>query len=582
MPLNLYADPNSYHTKKILFTAALTGLDIQQSKGGAADSGKIPVLELEQGQCIFSTNAIARYVAAIRRDLALYGQNLTEAGQIDSWVEFSTHELEVPLGTWQLQKNGTPIPAEVVEAAKSDTQKALAILNNHLMTFTYMVGHRLSLADICLSCALADAMKSLFDAGFRQPYGNVVRWFNLISAQPEFQKVVGSISVAAVKPAAAAKTASPKASPKKDAAPKASPKGGKEAAPKKDAAPKASPKGGGGAPDEAAIKAIGDDLRVLKEKLKGEGVSGKKLNDHPEIQALVAKLSEAKAGGGGGAAPAPKKEAAPKKAAAPASPKAGGGADEDAIKKIGDDLRVLKEKLKGEGVSGKKMNDHPEIKALVEALTAAKAGGGGGGGGDKKADKKDGKKDDKKDDKAAEPVVDRKAVLKKVIKEGGKRGVEIEGAADMGGLQFFSTSVDEPQGDLEFLVESMKAMNNQPIPGDEERKGCSGHIGKMIFSAGTDQLAVVAYVPEEKQGELSCEEWLKAVLANFGGKVSDAKKDICQGYVKTDGNKNIFPLKIREPMLLESNNFLRKKGLFPEDKDSDDDDMVFGDDDFPS
>merc|ERR1711865_747448 len=157
----------------------------------------------------------------------------------------------------------------------------------------------------------------------------------------------------------------------------------------------------------------------------------------------------------------------------------------------------------------------------------------------------------------------REKMLKKVIKEGGKRGVEIEGAADMGGLQFFSTSVDEPQGDMGFLVESMKAMNNQPIPGDEERKGCSGHIGKMIFSAGTDQLAVVAYVPEEKQGELSCEEWLKTALAMFGGKVETSAKDVCSVSVQTDGNKNVFPLKIREPMILEANNFLRKKGLFP-------------------
>merc|ERR1712054_591478 len=125
-----------------------------------------------------------------------------------------------------------------------------------------------------------------------------------------------------------------------------------------------------------------------------------------------------------------------------------------------------------------------------------------------------------------EPTADRlkeeklEKKMKKVIKEGGKRGVEIEGAADMGGLQFFSTSVDEPEGDLDMLIESMKAMNAAPIPGEEERKGCSGHIGKMIFSAGTEQLAVVAYVPAEKQGELSCEEWLKAVLANFGGTVS--------------------------------------------------------------
>merc|ERR1712226_220800 len=102
--------------------------------------------------------------------------------------------------------------------------------------------------------------------------------------------------------------------------------------------------------------------------------------------------------------------------------------------------------------------------------------------------------------------------LKKVIKEGGKRGVEIEGAADMGGLQFFCTAVDEPDGDLEMLEMSMEAMNQKCDPTEEERKGGSGHIGKMIFSAGTEQLAVVAYVPEEKQKDLSCEEWLKKVL----------------------------------------------------------------------
>merc|ERR1719436_1292352 len=93
----------------------------------------------------------------------------------------------------------------------------------------------------------------------------------------------------------------------------------------------------------------------------------------------------------------------------------------------------------------------------------------------------------------------RRKKLKKVVKEGGKRGVEIEGAADMGGLQFFCTSVDEPDGDLEMVEECMKAMNAKSDPTEEERKGGSGHVGKMIFSAGTEQLAVVAYVPEEKQ-----------------------------------------------------------------------------------
>merc|ERR1712190_521775 len=156
------------------------------------------------------------------------------------------------------------------------------------------------------------------------------------------------------------------------------------------------------------------------------------------------------------------------------------------------------------------------------------------------------------------------------------------GAADMGGLQFFCTSVDEPDGDLELAEECMKAMNAKSDPTEEERKGGSGHIGKMIFSAGTEQLAIVAYVPEEKQSELSCEEWLKTVLESQGGQVVSVAKDICQGTVLANGEKNVFPLKIREPMILEANNFLRKKGLFPENDSDDDDEMVFGDDDFPS
>merc|ERR1712238_373426 len=131
----------------------------------------------------------------------------------------------------------------------------------------------------------------------------------------------------------------------------------------------------------------------------------------------------------------------------------------------------------------------------------------------KKAQEKK-EKEQEQTEKKEEKVVpeDPAKKLKKVLKEGGKRGVEIEGAADMGGLQFFCTSVDLPEGDLDMTVESMKAMNTKSDPTEEERKGGSGHIGKMIFSCGVDQLAVVAYVPEEKQKDLDCGEWLKKVL----------------------------------------------------------------------
>jgi len=201
----------------------------------------------------------------------------------------------------------------------------------------------------------------------------------------------------------------------------------------------------------------------------------------------------------------------------------------------------------------------------------------------KKAMEKKAAEKEKAAAEAPKPPEDPAKKLKKVIKEGGKRGVEIEGAADMGGLQFFCTSVDEPEGDVELLTKCVEAMNQKSDPTEEERKGGSGHIGKMVFSCGVDHLAVLAYVPEDKRGELDCAEWLNTVLSTQPGHKMLAKDAaVSTGIIPANADKGIFPLKIREPLILEANNFLRKKGLFPEDDGSDDDECVFGDDDFPS
>merc|ERR1711972_974855 len=184
-------------------------------------------------------------------------------------------------------------------------------------------------------------------------------------------------------------------------------------------------------------------------------------------------------------------------------------------------------------------------------------------------------------DAAAEAEAKKKKE-KKVIKEGGKRGVEIDGAADMGGLQFFCTSVDEPEGDMESLGKCMDAMNAESDPTEEERKGGSGRIGKMIFSACTDHLAVLAYVPAALKDSIDAAEWLKRVLDTFGGEVVEGSPLLAKGIVKADGDKGKFPLKMKEPCITEAISYLKNKGLFPDKDDDSDDDYVFGDDDFPS
>lgn len=185
--------------------------------------------------------------------------------------------------------------------------------------------------------------------------------------------------------------------------------------------------------------------------------------------------------------------------------------------------------------------------------------------------------------------------MKNVLKEGGKRGVEIEGAADMGGLQFFCTMMGSEitDGKVDLLIESMKAMNAISDPSEEERKGGAGKLGKMIFSFNEASLAAVAYVPSNKSDECSAKEWLADLVLNVANAatVEKIKTFESQGIsernwaavqIDLDGAAGLFPIKMRDPAISVANNYLRKKGLFPDDDDEDDDDFVFGDEDFPS
>merc|ERR1719436_2308617 len=138
--------------------------------------------------------------------------------------------------------------------------------------------------------------------------------------------------------------------------------------------------------------------------------------------------------------------------------------------------------------------------------------------------------------------------MKKITKEGGKRGVEIEGAADMGGLQFFCTTMQEPNGDVDLLYESLKAMNAKSDPSEEERKGGSGRVGKMLVSPDQDnsKLALVAYCPPAKQGVLTADQWMKEMVASLGGGeilFSDATTAKCE--IKNDADKGLFVLKLK-------------------------------------
>ncbi|MCL4140967.1 UNVERIFIED_CONTAM: hypothetical protein GTU68_036290 [Idotea baltica] len=77
------------------------------------------------------------------------------------------------------------------DRAKDDVKRALATLNSHLLTRTFLVGERITLADISVCCTLLHLYQYVLEPSFRAPYQNANRWFTTMVNQPQVKAVVG-------------------------------------------------------------------------------------------------------------------------------------------------------------------------------------------------------------------------------------------------------------------------------------------------------------------------------------------------------------------------------------------------------
>lgn len=173
----------------------------------------------------------------------------------------------------------------------------------------------------------------------------------------------------------------------------------------------------------------------------------------------------------------------------------------------------------------------------------------------------------------------------KVFKEGGKKGVEIEGAADMSGLTCFCTRIQSAKGDVRLLEVAMEGMNAIPDPSDEEeRKGCSGHISKILISECEEKgsIAMVCYVAKETADKLNAKEWLQAVCdSDLGGGVGGTCDETSTASWATvtcvEDKENFFFLKMKDNCLGAAINYLRDRDLFQDDSSSEEGDNAAAD-----
>ena len=122
---------------------------------------------------------------------ALLGKTKQDYASILRWMSFSNSEVLPPISDWFGMLLGKhPYNKKTVEEKAESALKAIAILENHFLTHTYLVGERPTLADYFMTSQISRGFQYVLDKKFRDAQPNTTRWFNTITNQPVWKAII--------------------------------------------------------------------------------------------------------------------------------------------------------------------------------------------------------------------------------------------------------------------------------------------------------------------------------------------------------------------------------------------------------
>ncbi|PIA16929.1 eEF1-gamma domain-containing protein [Coemansia reversa NRRL 1564] len=160
-------------------------------------AGKVPVFEGADGFQLTDSSAIANYVASKGPNNAqLLGETDEERAQILQHSFFAEGELAPAMAGFFYPTMGfAPYIKPAVQAAEEQYFRFLGVLNTILIDKTFLVGERLTIADIIVACNLVVPFKVYLTADDRKQYRNVTRYFKTMVSQPSFKAVIGDVAL---------------------------------------------------------------------------------------------------------------------------------------------------------------------------------------------------------------------------------------------------------------------------------------------------------------------------------------------------------------------------------------------------
>ncbi|KAG5670451.1 hypothetical protein PVAND_000715 [Polypedilum vanderplanki] len=196
----LYTYPENFRAYKALIAAQYSGAKVDIAPNfvfgetNRTESflkkfplGKVPALETDDGKYLAESNAIAYYVS----NAQLRGASDFEKAEVLQWLSFADNEIGPAAAAWVYPALGyIQFNKLSHERAKQDIARSLERLQARLVNNTYLVGERITLADIVVFTSLLSLFQHVADPAYRKPFFAVNRWFNTILNQPQTKAVV--------------------------------------------------------------------------------------------------------------------------------------------------------------------------------------------------------------------------------------------------------------------------------------------------------------------------------------------------------------------------------------------------------
>lgn len=139
---------------------------------------------------LHDSNAIAFFLSnsQLRRE-----DDLFASSQVLQWTNYAQNHILPAVSGWVLPSLDISISKEMktnAKVSKEDVLSALRTLDNTLHIRTYLIGERITLADISVFVTLLPLYEYVLDPHHRKQYTNLNRWFSTILNQPEVKCVV--------------------------------------------------------------------------------------------------------------------------------------------------------------------------------------------------------------------------------------------------------------------------------------------------------------------------------------------------------------------------------------------------------